>query len=357
MKKIIVILIFCLPVFYTAGIAQVTVQSLLPQTGIILKSQLWNMLVVNNTGNPLTGYLVLNVSDRESGSEVLSATSGFFSIDKEGKQLNAASLDPIQYTYFSFSGDRTTDFLPTGSYTACFKLMSGTETSSELAETCIPFDVQPLSPPMLTFPSDSSVLVQSPGQFSWQPPAPLTMFDQLHYELQITEILPGQTPQEAIELNAPFYTDLNLQTNNITYTGSNPSFEKNKWYAWQVVAKDGLNYGAKTDVWDFKIDPTLIASSSISSSYILVQKNQASIYYLKDQTLRIKYYSYDPTQKTILKITDPQGKILKKISETIVYGDNFLTYDLDNKFKKGLVYSIEIIDNKNNKNTALFIIN
>jgi hypothetical protein len=339
--------------------AQITMQPLLPQVGFFQKSQLWNVLVVNGSSGTLNCYLTLSLQDRQSGAEVLSATSTNFSLNKEAKQLNVATLTPIQYSYFSFTGDKGDDFLPAGSYTACFKLLGYGENAIELAEACVPFDVEPLSPPMLIMPADSSILQLQPAQFTWQPPAPLAMFQQLHYELLIAEILPGQRPEEAIELNAPFYTDLNIQGNVVNYTGAYPSFEKDKWYAWQVVARDGESYGAKTEVWDFSINaPDIPVLRPVNGNYIELKNNRegsAGVNTITNNVLGIKYYCFEKNHSVTVRFIGPDGEKVKEIMEPITYGDNFLGYKLDNNFKKGTVYSVEITDDKKNKRVAFFI--
>jgi hypothetical protein len=354
MKKILALIIL---LQLTAPLcrAQITLQPLIPQTGLFEKNQLWNILAANASTSSTYCYLVLSLQDRESGLEVLSATTSEFILNKGAKQLNTATLTPIQYNYVS---DQANDFLPVGSYTACYKLMTGH--GGLLAEACVPFDVAPLSPPMLISPADSSVLPITPAQFTWQPPAPLTMFQQLHYQIVIAEIYPGQRPEEAIELNAPFYIDMNVPSSFMNYTGAYPSFEKGKWYAWQVVAQDGENYADKTPVWDFSISAQNVPEvRPANGDYILLKsrkESSAGVNTITGGILGIKYYSFEKDHQTSLQFVGPDGKIVEEVSEKITYGDNFIGYKLDHTFKKGTVYSVGITDSKNNRSVAFFVI-
>ncbi|HMG83668.1 MAG TPA: hypothetical protein VK559_11580, partial [Ferruginibacter sp.] len=340
MKKTGIILLL---LFITCcGMAQITIQPILPEVGIMQKSQLWNILAINNSDYPLNCNIVLTIQDRQTGAEVLSATTSTFTLEKGSKQLNEANLDP-QYTYFS--GDKMDQFLTVGSYMACFKFTGqGHLSGAELNEVCVPFDVAPLSPPILILPADSSVLQTQPAQFSWQPPAPLTMFQQLHYEILVAEILPGQKPEEAVELNAPFYIDLNVPNSVMNYTGAYPSFEKGKWYAWQVVAQDGESYAAKTQVWDFEISTQQIpAVQPVSTNYVLLLSDKEpseGVHELTSSTLSVKYYSYDKDYTGTITFIGPDGNEIEEKSVHIAYGENFFTYKLDNNFKKETTYSM-----------------
>jgi hypothetical protein len=355
MKKTLVIILFLL-----AGClcrAQLTLQPLLPQEGLFQKSQLWNILAVNNTSGVLECYVVLTLSDRESGTEVMSATTASFSLGKEAKQLNNALLTPVQYSYFSFTGDKTNDFLTVGSYTACYKLMGGKQ-SLELAEACVPFDVEPLSPPALTYPADSSSLQVQPSQFTWQPPAPLTMFQQLHYEVVIAEILPGQRPEEAIELNAPFYTDLNVPGSVMGYAGAYPSFEKGKWYAWQVVAKDGENYAAKTEVWDFIMDTKNPVIKPDAVPYVKLKRGYEAGFTITKGVLKFEYNNEINDKKisySIIEFQSSNNSVIKKGRLPITPGQNFIELPLGKPIKKSKNYMFELINSRGEKWNIKFL--
>jgi len=356
MKKTVTLILFQFIGYWC--MAQITLQSLLPETGMFQKSQLWNMVVVNSSSTSASCYIVLSLQDRNSGTEVLSATSAGFTLDKGAKQLNDAVLTPIQYTYFSFSGDKTDDFLPVGNYTACFKLIG--QEGADLAEACTPFDVAPLSPPVLIFPADSAVLQAAPTSFSWQAPAPLVMFQQLHYEIMMAEILPGQKPEEAIELNAPFYMDLNVTGSFLNYTGAYPSFEKGKWYAWQVVAQDGQNYAAKTPVWDFSISTNPPATQQpVDISYVkLNRENEAGLSVCND----VLRYEYDNqvndkiVNYTITDLSKGKNEVIDKGTVKLKPGTNYIDLPLSKQLAKNTQYRFLLTNSRGENWNVKFII-
>ncbi|HMG82216.1 MAG TPA: hypothetical protein VK559_04205 [Ferruginibacter sp.] len=356
MKKIIIAIGFSLIGYL--GTAQITLQPLLPQVGFFQKSQLWNVLAINNSGSMQECYLQLSLQDRRTGLEIMSATTSSFTLPAGTKQLTEANLNPIQYSYFS-SGNISGQFLPIGSYMACFKLMGSGHLSGELNEACAPFDVAPLSPPMLIMPSDSSVLKVQPGQFSWVPPSPFTMFQQLHYELVIAEILSGQQPQEAVELNAPFYMDLNVPTNSMNYTGAYPSFEQGKWYAWQIIAQDGENYAAKTDVFDFKIDTNSVQlKPSTEMPFITLKRNLEAGAAICKGDLRVEYDN-ELNDKTIdykiIALDNANNNIAQSGKLQLKPGKNFIDISLKNHFEINKIYLFQLINSRSEYWNAKFL--
>jgi hypothetical protein len=197
--------------------AQLSIQPILPLAGIVQKNNLWNIAVVNTSTVNYDCRIEFTLRDRTSGLEVLTATTNQFQVAAGAKQLSASLLAPLQYNYISTTANRRDDFIPIGNYIACYRLTANGKTT--LAEECVAFDVEPLSPPMLITPADGSILETPPSQFSWIPPAPMNLFSQLDYEVVIAEIHEGQKPEEAILQNLPFYTEPNISTNNLTYKG------------------------------------------------------------------------------------------------------------------------------------------
>jgi hypothetical protein len=277
--------------------SQVSIQSVIPSTGMLQKNQLWNIVMVNSTGASITGKIELILYDRQTSLEVLTASTSTFQLSKGSVLLNLNQLNPVQYNYLGIEPDKNLNgLLPSGAYNACYSFIQNPGLKQELiAEECIAFDVEPLSPPMLSFPADSIVAETAPAQFSWIPPSPAAMIERLHYEILITEIKPGQKPAEALSENIPFYSTGMLRTNFLNYSSASPVFEKEKWYAWQVIARDNKNYAGKSEVWTFKIGAQAKEQSSpqsINYYVVLKDKHYASQYLIDDRNLYIKYYSY-----------------------------------------------------------------
>lgn len=337
--------------------AQINIQPVIPMAGVIQKSTLWNIVLTNTSLNTFECRLELTIRERTNGMEVMTATTGSFQMSGGAKQLNANFLLPIQYNYIapSFSS-RTDDFIPIGDYIACYRLTYGKDIT---AEECVSFDVEPLSPPMLINPADSSVLDLQPSQFAWIPPSPTNLFSRLQYEVLITEIQPGQKAEEAMQQNLPFYTEPNVQINNITYSGMATSFEIEKWYAWQVIAKDDNNYAAKSEVWVFKInDKSSINMIVDAAPFVKMKKYNPEKGIAQNGVLKLSYLN--ETSDTVAKInfidlSSPE-KVTKTITIPIKQGENLIKYNVakELKFQKGKLYKAEIINSRNEKWEMLF---
>ena len=338
--------------------AQVTLQPSIPAVGLIQKNQLWNVLLINSSTKQYDCRLELVLRDRATGQEIMTASSGQFTMPPGSKQLNVNIVAPVQYNYILAGIDnKMQGLLPAGLYTACYSLVSTTIKEADLAQECVQFDTEPLTPPMLIQPADSSILEMAPNQFSWIPPTPDGMFDRLQYDVVITEINEGQKANEAIEENLPFYNEGNHIANMLSYPASSPSFEKDKWYAWQVVARDNRNYAGKSEVWVFKVATTKQSDSS-AINYVLL-KNSATdqgVYHLNEEELNIKFYSFDKPYTAAIKIKQSNGRQVRELQQNIVYGDNVFTIKLNRSFQQQQLYVIELIDAKGVLHKALFTI-
>lgn len=337
--------------------AQVTLQSSVPAVGMMQKAQLWNLQLSNNSRSSYDCRLELVLRDRSTGQEVMTAASGLFTLQPGVKQVRENTVAPVQYNYLTQgTNNRLNGLLPAGAYTVCFSLAAVGVKETSLAEECVSFDVEPLSPPMLIFPSDSAVLDNAPSQLSWMPPAPAGMFDKLHYELIITEVKDGQTAAEAIRENVPIFSDGYVMNSNISYPAAAPKLEKEKWYAWQVIAKDNGNYAAKTEAWVFRVSSTKQNTKTGTDIYLLMQDNTISSYEISTSAVHIKYFSGQPSFKGKVTFKDPGGRIIKSVTQLIKPGDNYMEFSIRSGFQKGILYSIALSDEKGKERLLTFTI-
>lgn len=358
MKKIFIATLTIL-LMQVAASGQVTIQPGIPAVGLIQKNQLWNVLLVNSTSTNYKCVLQLVLRDRTTGMEIITASTRQFDVAAGARQLNANLVGPVQYNYLLPGTDnRLQGLLPAGNYTACYELTTVYPKIEKLAEECVQFDAEPLSPPILIFPADSALLENLPNQFSWIPPTPEGMFDRLRYELLITEVKDGQKAEEALQDNIPFYNDGALFSNRMSYPASAAAFEKDKWYAWQVTARDDKAYAGKSEVWVFKVVKEKPVKSPYNDSYIFVNGNASenNIFYITKKELLIKYYSFEKAANTSIIIKTTAGNIVQQGNQDVKYGDNFFTLPLSAAVAKGQLYRVEIKDSNNKVHTILFSI-
>ena len=348
----------------TAVRAQVTIVPQVPPVGVMRKIQLWNLSLVN-AGNPLyvtVGMTLLNIRD---GQPVLQAITRPVLLNKGVTVINARTIGPVQYTYVSAMGSIDPDpngFLAVGNYRACYKVNSGENNSYTIAQDCLPVEVQPLSPPQLNLPADTSVLPTAYPQFTWLPPMPLNLFSNPGYDLLVVEVLPGQGPYEAVQKNIPVYTARNSKNLVNAYPASNKALDTGRVYAWEVIATNDDQFIAKSEVWTFRIAGVRPPpATEVHGNYILLRRDNdaaAGTYTLADPSvIGVKLYSYNNDYTASLRILGEQGKVVWTTTQQVIHGDNFLTWPLGKFFEKGKLYIIELSDGQGNNYTARFTIN
>jgi hypothetical protein len=345
MKKIILLLGF--QSVFTILYAQYSLQPMLPTKGMIQKSSLWNVLIINNSQSAISGRLELILRDRSSGLEQITATSNMVTVEKGAKQLNNTLLAPINYNFLNEGFiKQNQDLIPIGSYTACYRFTNPLGKNTSIIEECVQFDIEPLSPPMLVLPNDNAELAILPTQFSWSPPTPMGLFKQLRYDVLIVEVLPQQKPEEAIQQNVPIYLENNIGNNFINYKGSKLMFEKDKTYAWQVVAKDNNEYAAKSEVWSFKVGEEKEVKTTNQNTYVLLDKagEKTSTVSLKTKFLYIKYYANNKNFIATLVIRKLDGTIVGTSKHSMQYGDNYFEVKLPNAIQKNSIYEATFTD-------------
>ncbi len=335
--------------------AQITLSVVLPPAGMVQKDQLWNLALVNNYNSTMDVSIYFTLQDAVSGQSVLTAGTRSLSLGKGLKLIQLRDVQPVQYNYAAagYSGS----FLPLGAYLACYtiKRIHG-EGAEAIATECVRLTISPLSPPLLNTPADRSVITDPYPPFTWLPPTPLDMFDNLQYDISVAEQLPGQSPAEAILYNTPQYISGRLRLPYGNYPSSYSKLGAGKTYAWQVTARNGASYAAVTEAWTFTVAADSAKTAPVAASYIQLKSSQekAGISYITGKDLNIKYYSFDPERTATIRILAMDQTMIREEKRPLAYGDNFFSLRLDNRFHKGKVYLINITDLRNNIYTATF---
>ena len=339
-----------MPIFVEA---QITMTAQLPNSGLLLKDQLWNIVITNNTGNIAELRLQVDVVDISMGQSVINANTGKILIGKGMKLLSIKDLQPIAYNYVSadFSGN----YLPCGSYTFNYHLVQETNKGDmPVADEITKLNIFPLSPPLLSLPLDKSAIETSLPQFAWMPPVPMQMFNPLLYDLTVVAIEPGQSPMEAMEFNKPVYNNYNLQSPSEKMASSFQHLETNKSYAWQVLARSGGNCTAVSEVWQFKVNGPSIASKIIDQSpFIKMKRDNPDKGIAPNGILKASYINETTESSAIVQIADLANseKNIAQFKITVTSGENLIQFDLNKliKLQEGKVYKAQIINSRNER--------
>ena len=350
------LVIFCISILPVELTAQVNINVQLPPGGMIQKENLWNLVVVNSKEGILNVSVGMTLQDVHSGQIIMSASSGNVILGKGIKVLTNADVQPVIYNYNLV--DLSRSFLPMGEYIVCYQVYTiQGEAREPMNNECVRMNIDPLSPPLLSAPADKSNVQTPYPLFTWMPPTPADLFSDLNYDLIVSEVLEGQSATEAIDYNTPVFTRNNLKQTSENYAAGFTKLDTGKTYAWQVIAKNGINYSVKTSVWTFAVEkeknPT---ASTIYENYLLVDNTLKGVYVITSKKLHIKFVSFDKEHTAPIVILNENENQLVSINKKIVPGDNYFDIDLDNQFHKAGIYQVIITEAGGKGNAISFTI-
>lgn len=342
--------------------AQVNMTVQLPPTGVMQKAQLWNILLVSSSSSSVRVRIDLQIMDAQSRQPVLNGSSTIFSISRGAKQLQVADLAPITYEYLSPTADRNANgLLMAGSYIACYSVMQISGDGAALvAEDCSPFAVEPVSPPLLNNPADQSIVEGNLPQFTWIPPAPLSIFSNLNYDFTIVELRNGQSAAEAIQSNIPVYHTTRLKDQFLNYPASAITLDTAKKYAWTVVAKNNNQFAAQADIWTFKLKSVQVEKVYIEpAAYVQLKRGLDAPLITCTGSLQLSYTNdaADNTVKYEIITLDGTKNMVQSGTLSLNRGPNQLKISLNNGFIAGQSYLFHLLNGRQEYWNAKFIYN
>jgi len=344
-----------------AASAQVSMTLQIPPTGVLVKNQLWNMLLVNSSNYTIMVRVNMVLLDEKNNQPVLTATSIPLSLPRGARQLQAKDLGPIQYAYgdpaYRVDGNPN-GLLPTGSFQACYTITNVIK-SAPLAENCIQLNVDPLSPPLLNTPSDSGKVYTPYPQFTWLPPTPLGIFNDLSYDLVLVEILPGQTSGDAVQENVPVYSGGFLRNLYLNYPSSFKALDTSKTYAWRIVALNGGKPAGMSDIWTFRVvtaRPELLQKED--DSYLSLERGQNAAVASGSDILKLTYTNRTATDTTvhymISSLQEPGNPVIQQGQLSLRYGQNFVNLPLNNGYQRRKLYQFQLVNGRGESWTVKF---
>lgn len=337
--------------------AQILITPQVPSQGVLLRNQLWNLVVINNSGSTQEIQLQLTITDAVSGQTFISAATRSVVLAKGATLLKEKDLAPIRYNFLGNVGSAagsSADFLPVGDYTVCYMITENHSKGFEFpaSEACVNITVEPMTPPQLVSPADTSVLDSQYPYFNWIPPAPLSMFNNLSYEILIVEVRKGQSPYEAVERNSPWFIQRYLNTPYLLYPASYKALEPGRDYAWQVIAKNENSYAQKTEVWSFTMKQDAITPTVPHGTYVKLRKGFDANSYPTDGDLFVEYNNESGdtlVNVSIYMLNDNQRQTIETKKIKLKQGQNFIHLKLgsSHRYQHNQEY---ILDLKNGRN-------
>jgi hypothetical protein len=351
MKKIIFLWLFLAAVFLVNG--QVLLKTQLPGAGAVLKSQLWNLSLVNTSSQAISVRIEMLMTNNATNQRVLSGVTKLFNIGRGVYQVTPANIIPVSYNVLSPEYNLNIaqeGLLPVGVFNVCYTVVEvNNDLGGPLIEECELIEIEPISPPILVSPGDKELLETPRPLFNWLPPSPVTLFNNLAYDFTLVEVEGIQNAASAIQENIPVYKQQNLLTPTVLYPSSMRQLDTAKTYAWQITARSGFNAIAKSEIWTFHLK---------DDKHENIQKDKAS-YYVRlkkeldvNSTICFRYLSYSYNNEIndksvgikIFDVTNASHKevILDSATVDIKYGENFNQLDLTDLLKDNHIYLFDL---------------
>jgi hypothetical protein len=192
--------------------------------------------------------------------------------------------------------------------------------------------------------------------FNWLPPAPVSLFNRLMYDLVLVEVMPTQSLTDAVQKNIPVYRAQNLFIANLQYPPSLPELNIKKTYAWQVTAKSGNSPIAKSEVWAFTLQQEAIVASAKeeASFYSKMKMDPEASYIMTKGVLKYSYVNELNDKEVTIKVFDitkagQKELLLDASTVSLQFGENFKEMDFTNQ--GGLadkhVYLLDLVNSRN----------
>jgi hypothetical protein len=322
------------------------------------------MLVVNGSNYSLLVRVNLVLLDEKTNQPVLTANSAPVLLAKGARQLQARDLGPVQYAYgdpaFHADGDPN-GLLPAGSFLACYTVINSNK-NQPMVENCIHINVAPLSPPLLNTPDNEAVLPLPYLQFTWLPPTPPGIFNDLSYAFTLVEVLPGQGKADAIQQNIPVYTPGFVKDLYVNYPSSFHPLDTAKTYAWRITALNSRQPVAMSDIWTFRIVPPRPTRPPVEEEpWVALKRGLEPAVASAKETLKISYDNAAAdslAQYSVTGIDAPGNPVLQQGSISLRYGPNLLQLPLQRNagYEAGRVYLFRLVSSRNETWSVKFTI-
>lgn len=339
--------------------AQVVITPLLPAAGLVTKNQLWNFSIFNGTGSSQTIQVQVTLMDISNNQAVLVGTSKTMSLATGARQFGISDVTPVVFNVLNnnYGVDASPEgFLPVGRFSVCYVVNKVVETVTDrLAEECELVEIEPVAPPHLIAPEDSSLVETTHPFFIWTPPAPTYLYNQLRYEWKLVTVMPTQSAATALDQNIPLLIQSNLSSPNFQYPASGPVLDTAKLYAWRITTRNNTTAIATSEVWTFRLKPyqTTIAPATQTHYYSKLRLTDDASYIVSDGYLHYQYLNEINDKKVRLRVYEISGSQRKEISleqeeQVVILGNNFLTLDLRDAtgLKNKNFYVMELINSK-----------
>jgi hypothetical protein len=331
------------------SLAQVSVQFSPVMGGQSLQNLALTRLTLTSTSSVRLS-LTIKVTEVNGAPVVTIKTLPFYTSNGN----NQIDRNSFANGLFSFGANyygnivRQSGRFPEGEYECCFTeeiLDSKDPSILPSYEQCFSYQLQPLTPFLLTFPMDGDIICNKRPSFAWQPPLPLPLDSR--FRLILAEVRDKQVPIESITNNEPVINQAALSANTLMFPVNIPELKEGSTYAWQVSIYSNLAIIKKSEIWTFTVRCEEDKKIPPADSYRDLKEADNGDYYIADRYLRFSFnnpYSGGKLSYSIECLSDAKNVV--KSLPTLQTSSGINKYDLDlsenNSFKSGNEYLLKV---------------
>jgi hypothetical protein len=172
---------------------------------------------------------------------------------------------------------------------------------------------------------------------------------QILYALKLVQVMPNQSPYDAVQRNPAILSEQGLEYTQLQYPVTSIPLQAGATYAWRVSAQtlNGENAG-QTEVWSFRMaadDTTDFSALPAPTNYVKMKSEITADYTIVYNELRLIYSKEYPVSDIRFRILDMTQKPVATLDGKLIspQGENKFIIDMSQvpKLKDEQFYIIE----------------
>ena len=362
--------------------AQYNIQLQKPNIIGLKTADLWNCTVQNNSNGAIEVFLQGSIVEKRKG-KVYEVKSGNFQLKPGITIYNTVNYADLQGES-ELSSDKIfidhivrTNTLPNGEYTFCAFIYS-TKGNIKLAEDCIRFSINEVTPPVLISPLNKGIICEEYPTFIWERQRGFLEGSNQTYNLKIVEVLAGQNPVAAMKSNPCYYCESNIKEPLHQFSFKGIPFQHERKYAWSISVVDNKREIARSDFWEFTWKKCGLTDTDSDGEDEEEDAEEEEVIVNNDRKKSVGYYAFTQSKSNYLITIDKkelnfsilnhgkkeemqvfvflqEDKIVSSKTVVANRGNNFYTLDLS-QLTTGLKYQVRMVsDAKKLFQTSLII--
>lgn len=215
-------------------------------------ADLWSVTVSNHTLERVDLELIASIRDPSGEVALIARATGPSLRGGESRRLRVGDLRSLKIVEISSglkSAMERTGLLPDGAWRFCIEVNAPRQGESR---DCRDMQLGSALPPVLLAPYDNAEVTDRQVAWSWFMQSRTTSGQEVRCNLAVVEILPGQTPEEALRVNPVLIRRKDLKGAAWQADPAIRPFRSGHRYAWRIQAVTGDSLELCTsEIWSF----------------------------------------------------------------------------------------------------------